>query len=56
MIIDGKFNVYLGDSANLANRLISVYDIIKRGEMESWYGADIYAATADNIAVKQLFE
>lgn len=56
VIIDGKYNVYLGDVSDIEEKIAAIEKILKSGELEAYAGADIDASIPETISVKPKYK
>lgn len=55
IVIDGKYNVYMGDTANVTAKLSAMREIINSGDLDGYVGADIDASNPATISVRPIY-
>ena len=56
IIVDGKYNVYMGDISNVEEKLTAIEKILKSDKLKNYVGADIDASIPETISVKPIYQ
>ncbi len=56
IVVDGKYNVYMGDISHIEEKLLAVEKILKSDALKDYVGADIDASIPETISVKPRYE
>ena len=56
LVVDGKYNVYMGDIFNTEEKLAAVQEILKSGKLKELAGADIDASVPETVSVKPIYD
>lgn len=56
IVVDGKYNVYMGDISNIEEKLVAIEKILKSGDLEVYAGAEIDASIPETISVKPIYK
>lgn len=56
VVIDGKYEVYLGDSSNVGEKLVAVEKILNSGSLNDYAGAQIDASIPETVNVRRVYE
>ena len=56
VVIDGKYEVYLGDSSNIGEKLVAVEKILNSGSLNDYAGAQIDASIPETVNVRRVYE
>lgn len=55
IVVDGKYEVYLGDVSNVKEKLTAVEKILQSDELKGYAGAEINAAVPQTVSVKPIY-
>ncbi|MBQ9113268.1 MAG: FtsQ-type POTRA domain-containing protein [Clostridia bacterium] len=55
IVVDGRYEVYMGDISNTEEKLMAVEEILKTEELKSYAGAQIDASIPETISVKPIY-
>lgn len=55
VVVDGKYNVYLGDTSDVKEKLAAVQEILKSDRLKGTVGAEIDASVPETIGVKPIY-
>lgn len=55
IVVDGKYNVYMGDISDIEEKLAAVQEILKSDKLKDYAGADIDASIPETISVKPIY-
>ena len=56
IVVDGKYNVYMGDISNVEEKLTAIEKILKSDKLKNYVGADIDASIPETISVKPIYQ
>ena len=56
VVIDGKYEVYLGDNSNIGEKLVAVEKILNSGSLNDYAGAQIDASIPETVNVRRVYE
>ena len=56
IVVDGKYNVYMGEISDIEEKLTAIEKILKSGDLEAFDGADIDASIPETISVKRMYK
>ncbi len=56
IVVDGKYNVYMGDISNIEEKLTAIEKILKSDRLKDYAGADIDASIPETISVKPIYQ
>ena len=56
VVVDGVYEVYMGDTSNVKEKLDAVEEILKTEELKSFAGASINVSVPDAVSVKPVYK
>lgn len=56
IVVDGRYNVYMGDISNIEEKLTAIEEILSGDRLKDYVGADIDASIPETVSVKPIYQ